>query len=246
MEDGGILSFRTSTVELEAEDLKDADTAVPGTYICLAVTDTGQGIPEHLLDHVLEPFFTTKEIGKGTGLGLSMVYGFVQQSEGHFVLSSKLGQGSTFNMYFPMVGSSDVRQNDETAASAEEGAEGDLEHILVVEDNPEIEKVISRALSKIGYDVHSVQNGPEAVAYLEDSPKKLDLLLTDMVLPDGLSGMDIARKLRQVRPDTKIIFMTGYSDVSTNDDDEAIQRAPLLNKPFKLGELTSAIRAELG
>ena len=147
MEDGGILSFRTSTVELEAEDLKDAHTAVPGTYICLAVTDTGQGIPEHLLDHVLEPFFTTKEIGKGTGLGLSMVYGFVQQSEGHFVLSSKLGQGSTFNMYFPMVGSSDVRQNDETAASAEEGAEGDLEHILVVEDNPEIEKVISRALS---------------------------------------------------------------------------------------------------
>ena len=195
---------------------------------------------------MLEPFFTTKEIGKGTGLGLSIVYGFVQQSEGHFVLSSKLGQGSTFNMYFPMSGSSDVRQNDETAASAEEGAEGDLEHILVVEDNPEIEKVISRALSKIGYDVHSVQNGPEAVAYLEDSPKKLDLLLTDMVLPDGLSGLDIARKLRQVRPDTKIIFMTGYSDVSTNDDDEAIQRSPLLNKPFKLGELTSVIRAELG
>jgi PleD family two-component response regulator len=117
-----------------------------------------------------------------------MVYGFVQQSEGHFVLSSQQGRGTTISMYFPMEGAADAQQDSAADAGADSAVAGELEHILVVEDNPEIERVISRALSKIGYNVHSVQNGPEAVTYLENSPKQLDLLLTDMVLPDGLSG----------------------------------------------------------
>jgi PAS domain S-box-containing protein len=217
--------------------------AVPGPYVQITVADTGTGMSRELIDRVIEPFFTTKPVGKGSGLGLSMVYGFLKQSGGHLKIYSEPGQGTIVNLYLPKASEEDVSTEPFEDRMDHTPLEGD-ETILVVEDDDLVRKLAVRVLSGLGYHVLEAGDGIAALALLPEI-SHIDLLLTDVVLPRGLSGPDVAKMFLEARPATKVLYMSGYTrDVAINNGSLG-DDAALLFKPFPKGELARKVRETL-
>jgi two-component system cell cycle sensor histidine kinase/response regulator CckA len=230
MPGGGRLSVETGTTVLTEAyaRLKPGVEVKPGAYAVLAVTDTGVGMDRETLAHAFEPFFTTKGLGKGTGLGLSTVYGFVKQSGGYVWAYSEPGQGTVVKVYLPVV---DLPA--EPLAPSRPSAAGKVARrtVLVVEDEPQVRRMAARALAEAGHRVLEAGDGREAISVLARSGQGIDLVLTDVAMP-GMSGRELADRLRQARPDVRVIFMSGYAD------DEIVRRGllepdqPFIQKPF--------------
>ena len=210
-----------------------------GSFARLSVTDTGSGIAPENLRRVFEPFFTTKEVGKGTGLGLASVYGIVQQHRGWVTVESQLGQGSTFYVYLPLASTVPPRNATEIPVVDLKGGD---ETILLVEDDLAVQMVARSVLTRLGYRVLPASTGREAIHLWNDKKGSIDLVLTDMVMPEGMSGRELARHFKRDCPDLKLIFMSGYnSDIAgTNFPQPGTEI--FLSKPFEIGTLAGTVR----
>jgi PAS domain S-box-containing protein len=241
MPEGGVLIIETSNVLLD-EDYADQHLDVTaGEYVMLAVTDTGTGMTPDIAARALEPFFTTKPAGRGTGLGLSQVYGFVKQSGGHVSIYSEPGHGTTVKLFLPRSTMADAepppRRN--RGGALPNGSES----ILVVEDNPDVRRLVRRQLTELGYTVHEAGNGPEALTMLR-SPLSVDLMFTDIIMPEGMTGYELAVLARDSRPGLRILFTSGYTAIGAAQDHERGD-VPLLSKPYRKSELAHFIRSSL-
>ena len=241
MPDGGILIIETANVFLDEEYADQHLDVTAGEYVMLAVTDTGAGMTADVAARALEPFFTTKPAGRGTGLGLSQVYGFVKQSGGHVSIYSEPGHGTTVKIYLPRSVSA------EQAAAPPRARGGSLptgtESILVVEDNPDVRRLVRRQLTELGYTIHEASNGPEALTMLR-SRLAVDLMFTDIIMPEGMTGYELAGQARDSRPGLKILFTSGYTAIGAAQDRERGD-VPLLSKPYRKSELAHFIRSAL-
>ena len=239
MPGGGKLRIETTNVTLDETYCLLYPAAHPGTHVVIAVSDTGVGIPHDQLDLIFEPFFTTKPPGKGTGLGLATVHGIVQQSGGHVSVYSEPGRGSTFRLYFPtQTVSDDGDQSRATEASATKGTET----ILLVEDDRSVRVTASAVLRRAGYKVLEATDGNEALAVCRDPQHRLDLVLTDVVMPN-MGGRELAAALRTESPDLPVILMSGYTrDASILSGDPGLA---FLEKPFTTESLTHRVRQAL-
>jgi CheY-like chemotaxis protein len=239
---GGTLTVEIGAVELGAADAKENTEVVPGRYIEIAVSDTGSGMAPETMKRAFEPFFTTKEIGKGTGLGLSQVYGFVKQSGGHVKLRSELGRGTTVSIFLPhsLVAAP-------SGATVPEPPPGDVRGtgtILVVEDDDDVLEVATETLTELGYSVLVARDGPEALAILQ-SDEALDLLFSDVVMPNGMTGMSLARQARRLRPGLKVVLTSGFTPRDLSAHDIAGSEFQLVGKPYRRAQLAEVIRATL-
>lgn len=237
---GGRLTISLRNVELDGSD--GPVNATPGQYVLVAVTDTGVGIAPERIDRVFEPFYTTKEIGRGTGLGLSQVHGFVEQSGGYVAIESELGAGTTVRIYLPKTAGVAVGR-DRRGSQAEAPTRGS-ETILVVEDDHDVLEVVTAMMEDLGYRVLTARDGVEALTILGDGGP-IDLLFTDLVMPHGISGGDLALQARQMRPELKILLGSGYSARTSPDAATAVADLPILGKPYRRDELAAKLRSVL-
>jgi two-component system, cell cycle sensor histidine kinase and response regulator CckA len=239
MPDGGTLTLATANVPLVPGDVLPSSGMVPGHYVRLTVQDTGTGMSKETMEHIFEPFFTTKEHGKGTGLGLSTVYGILKQSEAHVTVQSSPGEGTTFQVWFP-------RDRSRTGPTAETPHRSDRgsERVLVVEDNPGVRDVAVRALRAGGYEVLEASGAEEALASLRADGRPLHLLLTDVVMP-GLGGREAARRVVELRPGVRVLFMSGYADGAAHRAGGIEPGADFLPKPFTGPALRARVREVL-
>ena len=240
MPKGGKLVITTSAVDIDAGYVRHRPDARAGKTLCLAVTDNGSGMDRKTLERIFEPFFSTKEVGKGTGLGLATVYGIVKQHKGWIEVKSELGVGTTFEIYLPAAATTQVAA-PETAAEAPQPARGGSESILLVEDEPILREWVKEILTGNGYRIVEAGNGVEALKVWDEQAGKLDLLLTDMVMPEGLTGRDLARQLRSRQPLLKVIYTSGYSAEIMGNDAE-LRDEPFLAKPYAAPQLVKLVR----
>ena len=240
MPQGGTLSIEAENVELAPDRLPAGSDVVPGSFVRIRITDTGTGMPPEVLQRAFEPFFTTKEVGKGSGLGLSMVYGFVKQSGGHIEIDSTLGRGTHVDLYLR-------KSEPERLAEVPKGdmrSQGSGQTILVVEDNPEVRQVAVRLLREFGYSVIEARDGPTALAILE-SNQGVDLLFTDIVMPGGISGIELARRATNLRPGIRHLFATGYAEEVASGGNVHAMAGDILAKPYNKDDLARAVRDAL-
>ena len=242
MPEGGRLIIETRNAEFSELDLPEGAGLTPGQYILLSVTDTGSGMPEGVRDRALEPFFTTKQAGQGTGLGLSMVYGFANQSGGHVTIYSEEGSGTTVNIYLPR--SDDEEATDQRIRSTFETLSGKGECILVVEDDDRVRHLTVRRLNALGYRVLEAENGPAALDVLK-SDQKVDLVFSDLVMPGGMSGIELRREIRERHPSIKTVLTCGYSEERVLGDLPQDDLTRVLRKPYRTSELAEAVRDAL-
>ncbi|MCK1365194.1 ATP-binding protein [Bradyrhizobium sp. 62] len=240
MPGGGRLTIETGNTWLDDEYVSALPEPVPsGQYVLVAVTDTGSGMDTATVDRVFEPFFTTKEVGKGTGLGLSQVYGFVRQTGGHIRIYSELGHGTTVKLYLPRSQTDPDEQVNRIlpAATMLRGNEA----ILVVEDHDDLRAYSSGVLRDLGYQVFEAADAASAIGFLESS-RTIDLLFTDVVLPDNLSGKNIADHARGLHPTIKVLFTTGYTRNAIVHNGRLDAGVNLLSKPFTFRALAEKVR----
>lgn len=235
---GGALSIRTLNVSLNNAEASELDGCLPGDYVLLTVTDTGTGMAPDVLQNAFDPFFTTKDVGAGSGLGLSMVYGFAKQSRGAAGIESLEGQGTTVKLYLPRANQAEAAEtrNDRDIAVAKK-RDGT---VLVVEDDPDVRELTVTLLESLGYHTLQAEDGPSALACLREN-SGIDLLFTDIVLPRGMSGSDIAREAAHIRPDLKVVFTSGYPDKDFNGARSEADDAMLVRKPYLLSDLADAL-----
>jgi PAS domain S-box-containing protein len=240
---GGRLTIETHNASLDDSYVAGVPEGLaPGQYVMIAVSDTGCGMTVDTQQKVFEPFFTTKDVGKGTGLGLSQVYGFVRQSGGHVRIYSEPGVGTTVKIYLPR-GRAGLPAERSEARLEPKAISGD-ERILLVEDHEDLREHIAGILTDLGYDVLATADGRSALAAIEEGPD-FDLLLTDVVLPGGMNGRQIATRALQLRPGLKILFMTGYTQNAIVHDGRLDEGVALISKPFTYDQLGAKVRAEL-
>jgi PAS domain S-box-containing protein len=239
MPTGGTLAIETENVALDEDYAAQHVEVTPGDYVMLAVSDTGTGMPPDVIARVFEPFFTTKQEGHGTGLGLSQVFGWVKQSGGHIKVYSEVGHGTTIKLYLPRADAASV----EKEAPAEAAPPSGDETILVVEDNPNVRKTVLRQLGDLGYGTIEAEDGAAALRLAREGAS-FDLLLTDVIMPGGITGYELAHRLRAERPDLKVLFTSGYTELAAPVD-EAARSGMLLSKPYRKQDLGRAVRAAL-
>jgi len=239
---GGSLTIETANATLDEDYAQQNVEVRPGEYVMVAVSDSGTGMTPEVLERAFDPYFTTKPVGKGTGLGLSMVFGFVKQSGGHIKAYSEVGHGTTVRLYLPRSAQSqeDARSLRNTADAVPSGSET----ILVVEDDPLVRAHVGGQLRSLGYGVIEVADGAAALVVLSND-RHVDLLLTDMVMPGGMNGRDLAERARRRRPGVRILFMSGYADSALSHRDQLAWREHLLNKPFRRQDLAAKVREAL-
>jgi CheY-like chemotaxis protein len=208
-----------------------------GSYIRLSVRDTGCGMTREALDRAFEPFFTTKEVGKGTGLGLSMVYGFVRQSGGHVTIDSAIGVGTTVNLYLPRVTNASVIETDAPRIQDVPAGSG---RVLVVEDDEDVLSVTSAMLTQLGYQVVSAGNARDAILRLKDGDR-FDLLFSDVVMPQGMTGVELARAARKLCNGIKILLTSGYAEDVLRQHG-AMGEFAIIGKPFSRVELAQRVQ----
>jgi signal transduction histidine kinase len=243
MPKGGLLTIETANMQLDEHYTALHPEVTAGDYVMLAMTDSGTGMPPEVVERAMEPFFTTKEVGKGTGLGLSMIYGFAKQSGGHAHIYSNLGVGTTVRLYLPRA-EGEVAAAEPVAAPAIALPLGG-ETILLVDDNSALRRVTLRRLTNLGYQVHDAEDGPAALA-LMDKGQHFDLLFTDIGLPGGMDGFELAVQARHRQPDLKVLFTTGYGNLGDLNGDTSRQPEHLLRKPYRNHELAEKLRQVLG
>jgi len=239
MPDGGKLTISTTNVRIDGATA-DTRALSPGQYICIDVTDTGTGMSAEVAARAFDPFFTTKPIGQGTGLGLSMIYGFARQSNGHATIESKIGQGTSIKLYLPRHRSGSGVEHQAAAKAAEQAATG--ETVLVVEDEPVVRGVILEMLAEQGYRTLDAVDGPAGLRLLRTNAR-IDLLVTDVGLPGGMNGRQLADQAREMRPGLKVLFITGYAESVAIADGFLQPGMEMITKPFDLGNLSRRVRA---
>jgi nitrogen-specific signal transduction histidine kinase/ActR/RegA family two-component response regulator len=241
MTNGGCLSIETGNIHMDDADVADQPGFAPGDYLLVTVSDSGVGMDRDTLARTFEPFFTTKEVGKGSGLGLSMVYGFVKQSRGHVRIQSEPGRGTTVRIYLP-------RAADGAALASQEVRDGALprgsEKILLVEDDALVREMVMMQLGNLGYRVVSAAGASEALGVL-NAERGFDLLFTDVVMPGGLNGLELADEARKICPGLRVIFTSGYAENAVVHEGRVDHGVHLLNKPYRRSELATKIRAAL-
>ena len=237
MPSGGKLTIESANAHLDEAYAARHNEVIPGQYVMVSITDTGTGMDPDTMSRVFEPFFTTKAAGKGTGLGLSQVYGFVKQSGGHIKLYSELGRGTTVRIYLPR------RQGDATHDGGQDARlapEAFGETILVVEDDSDVRVYTVGALQELGYHVIEAADGPSAIQVLEQ--RRVDLVFTDVVLPGGMTGADVAARAARLWPGIKILFTTGYARNAIVHHGRLDRGVQLITKPFAFDELAARVR----
>jgi CheY-like chemotaxis protein len=239
MADSGRINIATRNVYLSGD--REVDEGAGEAHVCVAVTDTGSGIPDDLRDRIFEPFFSTKAPGRGTGLGLSMVFGFVKQSNGQIRVASQLGAGTTFSLYFPKAQEQAPAPRPRTTEIAPRARN---ESVLLVEDDAEVRVMIQRLLEELGYRVTATENGRSALELVAGG-LAADLLLTDVVLPDGPNGFELAAEIRTRLPQIRLLFTSGYAQDLAARRPASVAAAPLLHKPFHRTELAHQVRRAL-
>lgn len=241
MPGGGTLKISSRNARLNAADVADFEEMQPGEYVELSVRDTGDGMPGDVRMRAFEPFFTTKEVGQGSGLGLSMVYGFAKQSGGHAVIRSEEGQGTTVTLYLPRGTAAPVTAYTESSADVPPGRG---EAIMVIEDSEEVRDLAAKLLTGLDYLVTAVPDVADARRILADGAV-LDLVLSDVILPGGMSGPEFAREIRASHPDLKVIFMSGFATEADTSDGFPEASQVLIRKPFQRLALATALRDAL-
>jgi signal transduction histidine kinase len=241
MPSGGTLTVEVQNISLGEADVGVDGQARPGDYIMVVVTDTGTGMTAEVANRAFEPFFTTKEVGKGTGLGLSMVYGFAQQSGGSMQIRSEPARGTVVKLFFPRVGAPQVSA---APAAGQRTTAAGSETILVVEDDDMVRAYVEGELKALGYRVIVTRNGPAALEVLH-GPEKIQLLFTDVVMPGGLFGPELAREATRLRPDLKILMTSGYTEHPIEALDGLGQQVRILNKPYRRHDLAMMLRSVL-
>ena len=243
MPNGGNIFIETSPVELDELGAQQSPRSRPGSFVCLSVTDTGSGIPPEIIPRIFEPFFTTKDVGKGTGLGLATVFGIVEQHRGWIDVYSEAGRGTTFRIYFPRLATaSSTRQ---PGKSIRQSASRGHETILLVEDDASLRQAFKKTLKQLGYRVLEASDGESARKKWGQHPGEIRLLLTDLVMPGGLNGKEVAQKLLLEKPELKVIYMSGHSPDITLSDLRLGRGIHFLAKPFDTLMLAQTIRTAL-
>jgi CheY-like chemotaxis protein len=230
------------TLEIEARNVTLVEGAIAGaaagSYVRLSIKDTGCGMTPEILQRVFEPFFTTKEVGKGTGLGLSMVYGFVRQSGGHVVIESAVGKGSTVSLYLPK---STETPDAQVQVAQMRNLPAGSGRILVVDDDDDVLDVTSELLRQLGYRLRRARNGAEAIRVLK-SGEQFDLLFSDIVMPPGISGVELAREAKRLCNGIKVVLMSGNAaDMLARH--KAEDEFPIIGKPFRRAELAQYLKS---
>jgi PAS domain S-box-containing protein len=242
MPKGGKLTIEAANAVLDHDYCRSNPEVSPGQYVLLSVSDTGAGMSKDVLDRAFEPFFTTKEVGQGTGLGLSQVYGFVKQSGGHIKIYSEVGQGTTVKMYLPRFFGS--KHDDEAADEELLGVGENGETVLIVEDDGDLRGYLADVVRSLGYGVTTASNANAALDLLNQHDVHFDLMLTDVVMP-GINGRELAKDANEVRPDLKVIYMTGYSRNAVTHHGRLDPHLDVLQKPITQSELAMRIREAL-
>jgi PAS domain S-box-containing protein len=238
MPDGGLLTISTENTQLSEAFAAKADAVKPGDYVCIRVADTGTGMPPEVIERAFDPFFTTKPLGQGTGLGLSMVYGFMRQSGGHAEIVSQPGIGTSINLYLPRC--TGAIQDDACDAESRTSANGAGSTVLVLEDEQVVRDIVVVVLEELGYHSLEAASGPEGLEILR-SKQKIDLLVTDIGLP-GLNGRQVADAARLIRPELKILLMTGYAEAAATPDGVLARGMAMITKPFSIDRLAGQIK----
>jgi CheY-like chemotaxis protein len=243
MPDGGKLTIETANNRLDEAYVASELDVIAGQYVAICVTDTGTGMSREVIERAFEPFFTTKDVGAGTGLGLSQVYGFVKQSGGHVKIYSEVGKGTTVKLYLPRlnVGAEDQAGADDRAPPPRSQTS---EMILVVEDDEGVRSHTLESLCDLGYRTLDAGNGRTALQLLRDNPD-IQLLFTDVVLPDGMNGQQLAEEARRQRPDLKVLMTTGYARNAILHHGKVDPGVQLITKPFSFAALAAKVRSVL-
>ncbi len=246
MPDGGKLIIETGNCHLDTEYAQRSRDITAGQYVCVSVTDTGTGMPPDVVARAFDPFFTTKPTGQGTGLGLSMIYGFARQSEGLAKIYSVPGEGTCLKLYLPRYRGSDKPEEDSavSASFAEPLLSASHETVLVIEDEPVVRGLVLEVLTDLGYRTLEAGDGPEGLAILGSSAR-IDLLITDVGLPGGLNGRQVADAARVARPDLKVLMMTGYAENAALAKGVLEPGMSMITKPFAMEVLASRVRSIL-
>jgi CheY-like chemotaxis protein len=238
MPQGGCLKIKTSIVELDADAVRAHSQARAGRFVCLSVSDTGCGMDEATQKRIFEPFFTTKPVGKGTGLGLASAYGIVKEHQGWIEVQSASGQGSTFRVFLPAC----EKTESDDVTPAVEAIQGGGETILVVEDDPGVRMLVKLCLKGYGYEILEAGTGAEAEAIWLQHRDRIGLVFTDMVMPGGMSGLELASRLLEDKASLQIIIGSGYNDEMVKNGVPTNPQMVFLSKPYEPEALLSAVR----
>ncbi|HEX3821300.1 MAG TPA: PAS domain S-box protein [Candidatus Sulfotelmatobacter sp.] len=241
MPGGGKLIIQTRNVVIDERDRPEQQFIRPGSYVTLSVSDTGMGMDKETQSRIFEPFFTTKEKGKGTGLGLSTVYGIVKQSGGYVMVQSEQGRGTVFHIYLPQAEGTLEKQTAPTPATAL----GGTETVLLVEDEESVRQLVRDTLAAKGYQMLEAESGESGLSAAANHQGKIDLVITDVVMP-GMSGRDLVKQLLHARPETKVLYLSGYTEDAIVSDGSIESGTAFLQKPFSLQNLSRKVREVLG
>ena len=239
MPSGGVLRIKADLVQIDARYARRNLDAAVGDYVCLEVSDTGSGMDEATLKRIFEPFFTTKEAGKGTGLGLPTVYGIVKQHRGWIEVNSVVGEGATFRVFLPLIAMNACEEQEGAVCPP---ARGGSERILVVEDEAPLRRLASQSLRRQGYEVLEAGDASEALGHWNQHAGRIDLLLTDMVMPGGMNGRELGERLRRENRDLRVIYSSGYDSAISGADPRNGDHVCYLPKPYPPGDLVKMVR----
>ncbi|KPK37518.1 MAG: hypothetical protein AMJ65_14360, partial [Phycisphaerae bacterium SG8_4] len=236
---GGVLEVMLKDVDLKSETRVGDELLKPGSYVKIAVADTGCGMDKEVLERIFEPFFTTRNVDEGTGLGLSVVHGIIKSHDGAIAVSSTPGEGTTFEIFLPKIGSVEIQEPEPSGQHAKE-----KEVILLVDDEEVMVDVTKQILDRLGYEVIAKTNSVDALEAFQDEPGKFDLVITDQVMPN-MTGTQLAEKLISIRPDILIILCSGFPENVTPEQLESIGVKEFILKPITRQEIAKIIRRVL-
>ncbi len=242
MPDGGGIVIETANVTVDAREARERDLS-PGQYVAISVTDTGTGMPPDVVARAFDPFFTTKPMGEGTGLGLSMIYGFARQSGGQIAIDTEVDHGTTMRIYLPRHAEAEESPALAPAADASPGAAAAARtgSVLVVDDEPTVRMLVVEVIEELGYKVMEAFDGPSAMRIIEAAPQ-IDLLVTDVGLPGGMNGRQVADAALDALPALKVLFITGYAEATVIGNTQLAPNMALMTKPFAMDALAQRIR----
>jgi CheY-like chemotaxis protein len=241
MPTGGSLIVETENRELDAEYADTHEGVTPGRYVVVSVSDTGQGMSREVQAKIFDPFFTTKERGKGTGLGLAMVFGIIKQLGGHIFVYSEPGRGTTFKIFLPVSQAAVEKPSELSLPPLPQGNET----ILVVDDEPSLKTLVTAILRPLGYTMLEAGSGAEAMEISDAFSERIDILLTDVIMP-GMNGKELAEAITARRPETRVIYMSGYTDNAIAHHGVLDPGVVLIEKPITADKLTAVLKATRG